>query len=268
MIYKSYIAVIVPTYMPGEYLRKCFKSLSRQTLSSDKFCVYVALNGSSDQYKKYVYSLLNDCSFKYELSFLEEPGVSNARNFLIENSIEPYICFVDDDDILSDNYLESLLSAVGNKTIGISNVKVFDESVDDSKVNYIGKRYLKLDKQETSIFKARQYFSSPCAKLIHRDIIGNARFDLNLHRGEDALFMAELSPRVAQLQKGVPEACYYVYQRPGSASRKKVNKKEEVSRVLYLVKCYLNMFFSRDFEKKFIFSRIIATLLHIRRLFN
>ncbi|WP_084708333.1 glycosyltransferase family A protein [Marinobacter psychrophilus] len=196
------------------------------------------------------------------------PGVSNARNFLIENSSESYICFVDDDDVLSSNFIESLLSVSSESVIGITDVQFFKNNANHSQKNYIGNSYSNLSSVESSKFKARKYFSSPCAKMISRKMIGNTRFDINLSKGEDALFMTQLSPRVHHVRKAEPEACYYVYLRLGSATRSKISKISEIKRIFYVLKQYSRLLGDQRYEKKFLATRILATLSHLKKLFS
>lgn len=263
----SDIAILIPTYKPGNYIQRCLQSIDRQTLSKDSFKVYIALNGTKDNYEEYVKSLLLYFSFKYEFFYLDEAGVSNARNYLIENSIEAYITFVDDDDCISSVYLESLLSASSINTVGISNVYNFEKDTSERKPSYIGESFLKLPAVEKSKFKSRKYFSSPCAKLMHRDIIGSTRFNTKLAIGEDALFMAELSYKVHAVRKSSSEAIYYVYERANSASRKKVKSLSELKRIFYLTFQYFKIFLQPRYDQVFILTRIAATLKFIKRVF-
>lgn len=261
----STVAVLIPTYKPGDYIHRCLQSLENQTLTKDQFKVYIALNGPKDNFEEHIYAYLQGCSFKYDFFYLKQTGVSHARNFLIDNSNEDYITFVDDDDCISPTYLESLLSVSSIDTIGISNVYNFEQDISERKPNYIGQAFLKLPDIEKSKFKSRKYYSSPCAKLIHRNIIGTTRFNTKLAVGEDALFMAELSYKVKAVKKALPEAIYYVYARAGSASRSKVKKKQELKRILYLIRVYSFMLF-KGYNIPFILSRIAATSKQLTRL--
>lgn len=262
----SKISVLVPTYKPEGYIVNCLKSLENQTLSKKEFKVYIALNGSDKSYENYVKNLLRKTNFDSELFFLEQSGVSNARNFLIKNSIEPFITFIDDDDVISENYLENLLLKADENYISIANVYNFEIDVNEKKNNYIGDSFLELKDIETNKYKTRKYFSSPSAKLIHRKMIGDVRFDTKLKIGEDSLFMAEISNKVEGIRKTSIDTIYFVYERDGSATRKKIDKKEEIIRIIYLIKKYNKMIF-KDYDKIFILSRIIATLIHIRKIF-
>lgn len=261
------ISVIIPTYKPDNYIFRCLQSIDCQTLSKEEFKVYIALNGPKDSYEEVIDTALENTSFNYELFYLEEAGVSNARNYLIENSNEPFVTFIDDDDCISPIYLESLLRASSVDTIGISNVYDFEHDISERKPDFIGQCFLKLATVERSKFKSRKYFSSPWAKLIHRNIIGSTRFNTKLTMSEDALFMAELSNKVSAVRKASSEAIYYVYERPNSASRKKIKRLDEIERILYLTLQYTKLFFNPRYDRLFIATRIAATLKFVKRIF-
>lgn len=263
----SKISVLIPTYKPEEYIQRCLKSIDEQTLSKVDFKVYIALNGPQKNFEKVIYAALEEISFDYEFFYLEKIGVSNARNYLIEKSAEPFIVFVDDDDILSDNYLSDLFSVTNSDFMGICNTKNFEFSVEAAKENFMSRSYVDLKSVEVSKFKSRKYYSSPCAKMLHRKMISNFRFDERVTHGEDALFMATISKNIAGVQKVSSDACYYVYERPNSASRKKPNRLGELKRIQYLTVKYIKLFFQPGYSKLFIATRIAATFRYIRRVF-
>ncbi len=261
------VAVLIPSFKPQDYFEKCLFSLNKQSLSRDKFCVYIALNGPQYPYENYIFDLLEKMSFKYKYLYIKQPGVSNARNKLIENSNEEFIVFIDDDDLVSKNYLENLLKVSTDESIGISNIYNFEKDINNLKENYIGKRFELLDDSEISKYKIRKYFSSPMAKMIHRDMIQDIRFDEKVSKGEDSLFMAMLSQNVLGVKKTDKDTCYYVYEREGSATRKKIQKTEELRTIFYLTSQYIRLFFKNDYEKLFILTRIVATLRKLLKLF-
>lgn len=261
------ISVIIPSYKPAEYLKKCFLSLENQTISREQFKVYIALNGLKNDYEDYILSLLSKVSFEYKYIYIKEAGVSNARNKLLDISDEEYIVFIDDDDLISKNYLENLLNVSSEKYIGISNIYNFEKDISEKKENYIGKTFKKLKDGENSKYKIRKYFSSPCGKILHRNIIENIRFDTKLVKGEDSLFMAMISKNIIGIKKTSPDTCYFVYERVGSASRKKIKTFVELNTIFYLLKRYFNLLFSIRYEKVFILTRIVATLKKIKELF-
>ncbi|KKL00428.1 glycosyltransferase family 2 protein [Rheinheimera mesophila] len=262
----SKIAVLIPTYRPGTYLEECLRCFESQTLSKEYFHVYIALNGPSTGYKEYIDSLVSRFTFNLTYSYIEHAGVSLARNFLIDNSVSDYITFVDDDDLVSENYLEELLAVADEQFIGISNVKNFEDDLTNTTSNYIGSCYESLSRVEKSLFRSRQFYSSPCAKLIHRSLISENRFKVGLALGEDSLFMSELSNRVSGVVKASNNPTYFVRQRVGSATRKKLNRILEIKRISYLVLTYIKMLVSFRYNLLFILTRILATLMHFRRI--
>src|SRR5690606_31643500 len=102
-------SVLIPTHKPDWYIERCLNSIEEQTLNKSYFMVYITLNGVKEPYEELILGLLNKYSFEYAYFYIPEAGVSNARNFMIESSVEDYITFVDDDDMLSPDYLEQLL---------------------------------------------------------------------------------------------------------------------------------------------------------------
>lgn len=257
------VAVLIPSYKPQDYLEKCLMSLENQNLEKSKFCVYILLNGEQFPYEDYVLNLLSNMTFKYKYIYTSQAGVSNARNMLIENSNEDFIVFIDDDDLVSENYLKNLLQVSTDSFIGISNIYNFDKDINILNESYIGKSFNILKNKEISKYKIRKYFSSPVAKMIHRKIIDNFRFDINVSKGEDSLFMALISKNVIGIQKTSQKTCYYVYERIGSSTRKKINIVREIKTIFYLTKQYLKLLFKQDYEKIFILTRIVATLLKL-----
>lgn len=261
------LAIILPTYKPGEYITKCFDSINKQTLENSKFCVYIGLNGPKDEYEASIKKNLEKFTFNYKYFYLETAGVSIARNALISESAEDYLIFLDDDDEISPNYLENLLSMSTPTTMGIANVMNFTDERNNLFENYIGKSFSQLNDKGTSKLIYRKYFSSPWAKMLHRDMIGNTRFDTNLARGEDGLFMATISKNIDYIAKCSSDTVYYVNCRQNSASRKKVDRRNESKKLIYLVKKYMSMLFFKGYSSAFIATRVLATLNHLKKLY-
>ncbi len=252
------VAVLIPTYKPKEYLEKCLLSLERQTLSKERFCVYICLNGEQNPYETYILSLLNNINFKYKYMYCKRTGVSRARNYLIDSSCEEYVVFIDDDDVVSENYLENLLQVTGEKNMGITNIKTFDKDLRNTKDHRLSNFFQGLKDTEASVLKIRKYCSSPWAKMLHRKMIGDIRFDESVVKGEDSLFMAMISKNISSMGKTSNDTCYFIYERLGSATRSKIELKKEFKTSLYLMKKYGKLLFSKRYSKVFVLTRIIA----------
>ena len=106
---KYFVSIIVPVYNMQNCIRVCLDSILSQ--SYDNYEVIIIDDGSSDGTRNEIeYFLEIDKRFKY--FYIENMGVSAARNVGIERTQGDYICFVDPDDYLHPYYIEKLLDAL------------------------------------------------------------------------------------------------------------------------------------------------------------
>lgn len=237
------ISVIIPTFKPGTYIKDCLQSVFNQTLNPISYEIIVILNGPKapfyEKLKKYD---------NIHLYFSDIPSVSNARNIGIENAKGEYICFIDDDDIISPTYLEKLLEKANENTLVISNVYSFLNNTTEKRENFfICKHLRKKDKIGSNFFKNRSYLAFPVAKIIHRNIIGNRRFDLRFKNGEDALFITSISNKIKNIRYSDDDAIYYVRERVGSATRKKIPLKKLAFDSFKLICAYFRTYMTSPF---------------------
>lgn len=255
------ISVIIPTYAPGKYIEDCLLSLEKQTLNKTKYEVLIILNGEKDPYFEYLNQLLRKFSFAKEILFTPQKGVSNARNLGLKASSGDNICFIDDDDVISSNYLEELLKDVYPDEIVVSNVLTFKNDIQDTSTDYLSEAY-KNKCSETSKFSNRKFFSSAWAKIIPRQVLKDRYFDCSISLGEDSLFMADISNRIRRIKKAKEDVIYYRRIREASASRKKYSKSVNSATKRLLLKKYILVYLKGicNYSPLFFFSRIIATL--------
>lgn len=99
------VSVIVPVYNNEKYIRKCIQSLQKQTLSDIE--IIVINDGSTDDSPNIVKKLM-DKDPRIRLIEQKNQGVSVARNKGIQRAKGSYLTFVDGDDYLRPDYLDSL----------------------------------------------------------------------------------------------------------------------------------------------------------------
>ncbi|MBR6444821.1 MAG: glycosyltransferase family 2 protein [Prevotella sp.] len=263
------ISVIIPTYRPDTYIFKCLESLLNQTLPKNQFEIIVVLNGDKEPYEKQLSEFAERFGEQtIQILYSEEKGVSNARNTGIEASKGKYLVFVDDDDWVSPNYLTNLLSQADPNTIVLSNVVAIDEDRKTPTQHFMSDAYAKnKGNKNVSLFKIRSYFSSPCGKIIPRNVIGDNRFLRNFSLGEDALFMFDISRKVKRIQMASPDTIYYIWIRKNSASRSHYSYFFRLKLAMRTAWRYTTIFLRNPFGYHFPFylSRIVATF---RKLFQ
>ena len=190
------ISVIIPTYKPKEYIKDCLTSLANQTLSKSYFEIIIILNGCNEPYYSFINKIINTLPEDINILFeqTDTPGVSNARNVGLDIAKGEFICFIDDDDYVSNTYLEQLLLHASKDVISLCKPLAFADGTTDYRPYGITKDYEKWAAYtQTSYIKARRFFNGPVYKLIHKSIIGNRRFNINFKNGEDSLFMFLIS---------------------------------------------------------------------------
>ena len=122
------VSVIIPTYKPGDYLWECLKSLNSQDMPSKDFEVILILNGCNEPYVSSIGKWTDEHHFdNLRMIQTDVPGVSNARNIGLRRASGEYICFVDDDDYVSESYLSGLYDVASPECIALAHPVAFNE---------------------------------------------------------------------------------------------------------------------------------------------
>ncbi len=103
------LSVLIPTYNRREILRRCLRSLSRQTLAPEKYEVIVIDDGSTDRTEEMLAAFQMDSSLRWQ--HISHTGPSGARNRGLEMAKGEFVVFVDSDLIVVPEFLASHLEA-------------------------------------------------------------------------------------------------------------------------------------------------------------
>jgi len=257
------ISIIIPTYHPKGYLWNCLESIDTQTFNHAHYEVLIVLNGEREPYEQQILSYLSQhTSLPCRLIYNDEAGVGAARNRGIDEAHGTYICFIDDDDIITPDYLQQLYDLAAPDTVPLSYITAFDDGTTDFHPIFITENF-QLHHAPIPYTQARRYFYSPCCKLIHRDIIGTRRFDKSLKNGEDALYMLLLSDRIRWVRFTDKSAEYRYRQRPTSASKAHRSAFYHISNMLQCQIKATRIILSHPFSYSFSFyiRYLLATIM-------
>lgn len=259
------ISIIIPTYKPKSYLQECLESLAKQTFAKKDFEIILVLNGCNEPYKKNIEQYIGNNMNGINLTFIhtKEGGVSNARNIALEQAKGEYITFVDDDDIVSTDYLKELYKAASPSTISLSRTISFKDGEYKDTDKTIDPIYNKLYQQKTiKLNKARKYFSGPCMKLIPINFIQGRKYDTRFKNGEDSIFMFLISDKIRAINVASPNAIYYRRIRKGSATTSNRTKLEILINNLRVIGAYSQIYFKKPQNYNFLFftTRILAAI--------
>ena len=109
---KYKISIIIPVYNVELYIRSCLNSVFQQTLSKDIECILVDDCGK-DKSVQIVTEMLSNYHGSISFKFLHHEhnkGLSESRNTGIRSAKGEYIYFLDSDDEITPNCLESFYS--------------------------------------------------------------------------------------------------------------------------------------------------------------
>ena len=214
------ISVIVPIYNAEKYITDCIESILNQTISEIE--IILVNDGSTDD----SLSLCADLAEKDRRILLisqENSGVSVARNSGKSMATGDYIIFVDADDEMLPDMLETLLNNIKatDADISVCNiqkcrsraniVKEFENSELEILTKEDAISYLLLEK--------KLYFG-PWNKLYKREVIENVEFIRGRRMNEDKYFVFQAlhnAEKIVYVDK--PLYCYFIRENSAATAK-------------------------------------------------
>ncbi|MFC0428580.1 glycosyltransferase [Chryseobacterium scophthalmum] len=175
------VSVIVPVYNVEHYLAKCLDSLVNQSLQNIE--IIVVNDGSKDGSGNIIKQYSEKYSDKIKSFTKENGGLSDARNFGIDQATGDYLGFVDSDDYVSGTMFEDMLNLAekNDAEMVICNIQKVDEDGNvTQKLPQIPNMPKKIVlEKHFSVFSDLSYFA--CNKLFKRELFIDKRFKKGVH---------------------------------------------------------------------------------------
>ena len=167
------VSIIVPVYQVKDYLRQCVDSILNQTFKD--YELILVDDGSTDESGK----ICDEYSMKDPRIIVihkTNGGLSDARNAGIEIAKGKYFSFIDSDDIVTDDFIESLYNCIEeNKCkLAISNITAFYEDGTENEAFYKPVDSPKVvvgDERYKSVVRP-----SACNKMYARDLFDEIKY--------------------------------------------------------------------------------------------
>ena len=162
------ISVIIPVYNGEKYISECIESVLKQTFRD--FEIIVINDGSTDNTAEICRKFKNIRYF-----YQENKGVSKAREKGLQVSKGEYITFIDSDDTIKSDFLETMLCEMENCDIVCCNS--IDEIEYKSDI-YINEDEILTDKERIykDYFSLKRYTTCIWGKLFKRSILDKVEF--------------------------------------------------------------------------------------------
>lgn len=130
------ISIIVPVYNVEKYISKCINSIIEQTYTNIE--IILVDDGSPDNCPQICDEFAKKDK-RIRVLHKANGGLSAARNYGIDNANGKYICFIDSDDFISNDYIEILFKLIKKYNVEISVINyamIEDGKVVDKKEEY------------------------------------------------------------------------------------------------------------------------------------
>lgn len=209
------VSVIVPVYNIDAYLAKSAATILSQTYSNIEILLI------DDHSKDNSFSVMENLATQDDRVKIfrsdHHRGVSSARNFGIKKAKGTFISFVDGDDLLAPQFIESLIEQMNDET-ALATVGYqwgYRNAASSEKVQLLSRK---------EIFTAVNSFGSPIGGYIWNKLFRHAvlldekiLFDEKIALAEDLWFTAEYIAKAPQATFSfLPQMLYQKVNRPTS----------------------------------------------------
>lgn len=184
------ISIIVPVYKAENFLERCVRSILAQ--SNPDWELLLIDDGSPDR-SGAICDIFAKGDKRITVIHKENGGVSTARNLGLDNSKGEWICFIDADDYISNNYCEAIIGrnediVIVERSIFIDNGTLRFAETNTSLESYNNEQY----KSIICHHLTDNRFKAPWGKFIKREVADKHRFKIGQKIGEDTKYMYDV----------------------------------------------------------------------------
>ncbi|MDO4379184.1 MAG: glycosyltransferase family 2 protein, partial [Erysipelotrichia bacterium] len=210
------VSIIIPVYNTVEYLEECINSVLGQTYKNIE--LWLIDDGSTDGSEILCDDFVR-IDDRVKVIHKENEGQGVARNVALDRCSGKYVSFVDSDDIIKPNMIESMVNAIKENNadialcgIAVNNgIRLHDVPVFDKAVCWDTKQLVKEYVTNPNIH------TGPCNKVYKKTIFDGIRFPI-FKANEDAYIMHLLLGRCKKAVH-IGECMYIQNIRPNSTEQ-------------------------------------------------
>lgn len=217
------VSIIIPIYNVEQYLDRCVASVRCQTYRNLE--ILLVDDGSPDRCGAMCDAYAQEDE-RIRALHKKNGGQSDARNVGIEASTGDYVAFIDSDDFIEPDMIETLLRLIEQYHADFSSCGVANCYQDKTTLQCKTMEEGCVDGETAFgyILEGKRIAGSMCNKLLDRRLLQNLRFPLG-HIYEDAMFIADLMPLVQKVAY-TTQPKYYYYHRAGSSTTSRFKSRD------------------------------------------
>ncbi len=250
------ISIIVPVYNARQYLAQCVQSIQEQTYSNIE--IILIDDGSTDD-SGAMCDQFASSDARIKVIHSPNKGVSSARNIGLELALGEFITFVDSDDTVEKDFVDTLYSAFEpNIDMTICQFNYYAKNGKITSCRTIPYDGMVLDRKESikEALHGRFYAGHSCNKMFRKSLIGDLRFREDIAIYEDLLFVEEYLLK-ANSVKLCARSLYNYFYREDSAMHKKMSPKRlDALTSLDTIETKLSPIYGSDMDEYIAFDRL------------
>lgn len=208
---KAKVSILIPVYKAEKYISKCLQTVLEQTYENIE--VVIVDDASPDNSMNIADDMIRQSGSTFDIIIIHNEhnkGIAAVRNILLDNATGDYILFVDSDDYIETDAIESLMTVAERTGCDIVRCGYFE--VKEGQVKTIEHKHWS-DKTELlkQHIKAWDSIEAMWQLLIRRSMIEehHIRFAEGINASEDHLMMIKLYFFANNIVEGTKPIYYY-----------------------------------------------------------
>lgn len=230
--YKCDISIVIPAYNVEKYVRECLDSILKQSFQD--YEIIIINDGSTDHTLEILKEYEQKYGDKITVVTQDNAGQSNARNNAMQYIKGKYMTYIDADDYIWEDYLETLIKCARKEDADLV-ICSYEKFKNDGTI--ILSRNTKDWEIDFNNGLSHVFQYSPCAKLYRSDmILNNNIFFGEGERMEDGPFgiiTSSIAKKVVTLDYFGYRYRFYDESTMGGIREKGISKKDEKQQFPY-----------------------------------
>lgn len=186
------ISIVIPSYNGNLTIGSTLKSIKDQkNIDLKAIEVICVVNGPLKKTEQVIKDFIkSNPDVNLKMMYSEIASASHARNIGIENATREFLVFLDDDDIISENYLSDMYALADQNTVVFSYIHDMDSEGKIVKETSITKQLLQ-NKDSLNFNGLSSAITMIASKMLPTAEVQAVKFDPNLKSGEDVSYFVE-----------------------------------------------------------------------------
>lgn len=260
------VSVVIPVYNVEKYIERCIRSILDQTYVTLE--VILVDDGSTDG-SGAIADRISAENSNVNTIHITNAGVSHARNVGIKNANGYYIVFVDADDYVASDHIETLVSLISQKDVqlGVANYAKIDEGGKESFEGMtLGNKtgVMSCEQALEDMGKGVSTWGYVWNKIYLKSVIAdnNLEFVQNIKIWEDMYFCAEYISCCGNVAVSDKKTYYYIMRGGSAISSGGYNSKKTKFEVMLLFEKMQEKLVKREIiDENSVFSNWVKKVL-------